>query len=322
MEGEFFSVESLRTVEVPAESSLLSTLVVVGNSSTDLSSCVAPYDISQWKFLFAEDCGTGFGRGEDLDVPTIDVDNRVITTLPLSPIRTELLEIGIREGNIHVVTDTVPPRHIACVQYLAGGTDALVHPKDLVALSLWVAAERAVPIQNTTDNCPVGGYPRLCGILTNAIDPLDSLTEAQIERGYIYVEEIIEGEGAPEEIQIRLPECQVDRGEGVFDAPHLLTEEFCQKINVIYAAEVLGISLSQLGVCGQEEVVATNPSADLVVTPDVLESDTAVGEGTETGETDFEVEETLTDGVLVSEPEDSTGAPLPTVTTPTTSILS
>lgn len=298
--GDEFDGAFLRVVEIPADGTLLAGLVPA--SAGELPGVfTALRDLPAGAMLRNSDYVTGPAALE-ADVRVED-DNWISVAVPLDWGVSEGIsaEVAIPVGNIWVVTDTLPPRHVACVQFGgAGASEALVHPKDLPPLRLWLEAGRAVAVQQTADECPLGGSPRLCGILTNAVDPADVLGDEDRAGGFVYVEELpdpdsdlADGEdagggsaGASQGVPVvALPECRVDDGAGVFDRPGDLTGDFCSKISLDYLARI-GVEETRLGACGQAEGAERNPD-DVISDPEDAEAlvpDTDSEAGDEAGD--------------------------------------
>lgn len=274
-EGELFSDLDLRIVKVPSDGALLDNLVPAQEGL--IGQFTAVRTLPPGSFLGNRDYVVGEPLPENGDVP-LESDNWVALRVPLSWGLGDVVagEVLIPPGNIWIVTDQLPPRHIACIQFLGldGSPEALVAPKDLPALSIWIEANRAVPIQQTSDACPLGETPRLCGILTNALDPADLLDEEQRVGGFVYAEDVLENDldvsfGVP---TLELPECRSDDGRGVFDRPEDLTADFCSKISLAYLARI-GIDPIRLDDCAGAEDDETgsqqNPGEEIDTSADV-----------------------------------------------------
>jgi len=297
-EGDVFDGEFLRVVEIPADGTLLAGLVPVSEGAL-AGVFTALRDLPAGAMLRNTDYIAGTAAP---DVgPQAEDENWITVDVPLEWGVSEQLAglVDIPEGNIWVVTDTIPRRHVACVQFggEVGTSEALVHPKDLPPLLMWMAAGRARPVQQTTDECPLGGMPRLCGILTNALDPADALTEEERRGGFVFAEEL---PAEPGELPVvKLPECRVDDGAGVFDRPGDLTKEFCSKISLEFLNRI-GVEASRLEACGEEDETGQNPDEAI---SDLSEAEVAAPDGAETeAETEPEAEaETAGEGADAGE---------------------
>lgn len=279
-ENSVFGVESLRVVSLPSDKALLESSVPVSGNDFQ-GAYTAVRDLNAGALLSNSDFVPGELRPDDGVQFTAESPNRMVMSISATAPSVAAEEISIPAGNIQLVSDTIPPAHIACVQYLGEGTGtALIDPKDYTAILLWQATGRMQAIQQTADECPVGGQPRLCGILTHATDPADLLTPEQRQGGYAYVEEV-----DPELLDdttlplVELPRCRTDNGSGVFDEPGKLTSEFCGKINISYLEDVLDVPLSRLQECGNREaqrnpegITAIPSSDDIAVFESALES--------------------------------------------------
>jgi len=288
-EGQVFTAQELRTVEMPSDKVLLSTLVPASDGSFAAGVYTALKDLQPGALLQTSDYTPGEPAPEEPETQQpVEQPNWMIVSVPLNPVGLAFSEIEIRQGNIQMVTDQTPPRHIACIQYIADeagstGSNALIHPKDYVAISLWLEANRAMPVQQTSDECPIGEQPRLCGILTNALDPVDAYPDEVKDTGFVYVTETTtatvptSGEGeenepetAPVTTEVPLPICQSDNGAGVFDTPGKLSKEFCATINISYLDNVLGVDPAVLELCGAStEESSSNPDDPVEVLEDI-----------------------------------------------------
>lgn len=258
-EDSTFDVGSLRTVRIPSDKALLDTSVAVGDNDFQ-GVFTALRDLPAGVVLSTTD----FVPGEPLDETRLLVaesPNRMIVRIGVELLSVASPEVSIPSGNIQLVTDTIPPAHVACVQYLEDGSGlALIDPKDNAAIQMWDASGRLKTIQQTADQCPVGGTPRLCGILTTSYDPADVLTSEERSEGYVYLSQEDEIEDSTETSLpvFTLPACQVDNGAGVFDDPSKLNSEFCSRLGRDFVENILGVPLSRLNDCGNPQT-ARNP---------------------------------------------------------------
>ena len=179
--GTTFSSSQLEPRSVPVlsgEENALSSFVLYNSIplNTDL---VATANISPGFLVVGSYEAAGFSEDLSLSPEALFVsDDLIETSLSISgsPVREEGTYADPAEV-LHLITDELPPRHIACVRVF-GGT-VLLSPEDYRPVSLWSAAGRMQSIRHTADTCPIGGHPRTCGILTSGADPIGDIQRAE-----------------------------------------------------------------------------------------------------------------------------------------------
>lgn len=207
-EGEAFSADNLRAVSVQfSDSELLKTVVPVGGLTlTGDESFDGLYtalrDLNAGGFLTVDDYIEGYVPPTEntggVDLP----ENLLVTNLSLGQLpQGDDPRITTQSGIYHLITTTYPPRHIACV-YQPDTGGLIVDPEDYNLLSPWIGlASGYKALRHTADECPIGGYPLRCGVLTQPYGT-EQESSLQPETADENGEEITE-----EQLAERLPSC-------------------------------------------------------------------------------------------------------------------
>lgn len=197
LEGEVFDGTSLVPVELSLDDpQVLSSLVVVSEEFTG-GRYTAARNLTVGSFLLSTDYYVGeadLSLFEEEEIQAVQIENLVfrqgnVVQTPSS----EDPAIATTPGIYHIVTDHIPPKHVACVRYLDTDGVILLAPADSMVYEIWSRLGRTVSIRHTQDECPLGGFPFRCSILTNAYDPASEIrnrdTESDEEARYAYVTE-------------------------------------------------------------------------------------------------------------------------------------
>ena len=196
LEGEEFQGSSLIPVELSLNDPQVLSSLVISSDEFSAGTYTAARNLTVGSFLLASDYYVGavdLSLFEEEEIQSVQIENRIFRqgTVVQTP-NSEDPAIATTPGVYHIVTDHIPPKHVACIRHLDTDGVVLMAPEDAMVYEIWSILQRTVSIRHTQDECPLGDFPFRCSILTNAHDPASEVrnrnSETGEERRYAYAD--------------------------------------------------------------------------------------------------------------------------------------
>ena len=219
--GTEFCDTDLRVIPIESPSTeIINTVMLVPQDG--LSGCLwALQDLHANNLLLNDQSSTVFSASDLEGVGENELpENHIVVpiALPSSTASEADERIESTAGDFQLVTNELPPRHIACVSTVSGGDGLLMALEDFEEVSGWLTGgdtasgtkseAPVLALKSTYEQCPIGGHPPRCGILTTGVNPLAELEESYraTEDGVISV---LDDETGEVDRMLRLPECNM-----------------------------------------------------------------------------------------------------------------